>query len=318
MCLLFHKEVNNLFSFIVRRTVGMIPLLVIVSIISFLFVHLTPGDPIQILYGKEIDANMHEQLMEKHGLNDPLYVQYFRYVGSIITDGDFGVSYRTKANVSDEIFRRFTYTILLTLASMVWAVVIGLLVGILSAVKRNTWVDRVGMVSAITALSIPEFWFGLMLMQIFAVQLGWFPTSGSGTILHLILPSLTLGLGVAAIIARFTRSSILEVLREDYVRTARAKGQKQWKIVMTHVLRSALIPVVTMTGLQFGILLGGAVVVEQVFSWPGLGSYLIDSILTRDYPVIQALILLFSVQFLVVNLIVDVSYGLLNPQIRYE
>ncbi|KQL46818.1 nickel ABC transporter permease [Brevibacillus choshinensis] len=307
-----------MFSFIARRTAGMVPMLVIVSIISFLFVHLTPGDPIRILYGNELDAATYELLKEKEGFNDPLYVQYFRYVGSVVLDGDFGTSYRTKANVSDEIFRRFSYTLLLTFASMIWAVIIGLFVGIVSAVKRNSWMDRIGMVSAITALSVPEFWFGLMLMQIFAVQLGWFPTSGSGTFRHLILPSLTLGLGVAAIIARFTRSSILEVLREDFVRTAKAKGQKEWTIVLTHVLRSALIPVVTMTGLQFGFLLGGAVVVEQVFSWPGLGSYLIDSILTRDYPVIQALIMLFSVQFLVVNLIVDISYGLLNPQIRYE
>ncbi|GIO08635.1 glutathione ABC transporter permease GsiC [Brevibacillus reuszeri] len=296
----------------------MVPMLIVVSIIAFLFVHLTPGDPIRVLYGNEIDADTYQKLKEKEGFNDPLYLQYTRYVGKIVTQGDFGISYRTKSNVSDEILRRFSYTLFLTLASMVWAVVIGLIVGILSAVKRNSLLDRLGMVSAITALSIPEFWFGLMLMQIFAVQLGWFPTSGSGTISHLILPSLTLGLGVAAIIARFTRSSILEVLREDYVRTARAKGQNQWVIVLTHVLRSALIPVVTMTGLQFGFLLGGAVVVEQVFAWPGLGSYLIDSILTRDYPVIQALILLFSVQFLVVNLLVDISYGLLNPQIRYE
>lgn len=296
----------------------MIPILIIVSIISFLFVHLTPGDPIRIMYGKELDQQTYELLKEREGLNDPLYEQYFRYMGKIITKGDFGTSFRTKVNVSDEILRRFGYTLILTIVSMLWAIVIGLLVGIISATKRNSLWDRLGMVSAITALSIPEFWFGLMLMQVFAVQLGWLPTSGSGTFQHLILPSITLGLGVAAIIARFTRSSILEVLREDFVRTARAKGQKNWKIVLTHVLRSALIPVVTMTGLQFGFLLGGAVVVEQVFAWPGLGSYLIDSILMRDYPVIQALILLFSAQFLIVNLIVDISYGLLNPQIRYE
>jgi glutathione transport system permease protein len=310
--------VDGLFSFIVRRVAGMIPLLIVVSIISFLFVHLTPGDPIRVLYGTEISPAAYEMLKQKEGLNDPLYVQYGRYIKKIVTQGDFGISYRTKSNVSEEIVRRLCYTLVLTLASMLWAVVIGLAVGIISATKRNTIWDRLGMVTTITALSIPEFWFGLMLMQIFAVQLGWLPTSGSGGLEHLILPSLTLGLGVAAIVARFTRSSVLDVLREDYVRTARAKGQRGWVIVMTHVLRSALIPVVTMTGLQFGILLGGAVVVEQVFAWPGLGSYLIDSILTRDYPVIQALILLFSVQFLVVNLLVDVSYGLLNPQIRYE
>ncbi|MFM1651430.1 nickel ABC transporter permease [Brevibacillus sp. B_LB10_24] len=307
-----------MFSFIVRRVAGMIPLLIVVSIISFLFVHLTPGDPIRVLYGTEISPEAYEMLKQKEGLNDPLYVQYGRYIKKIVTQGDFGISYRTKSNVSEEIVRRYGYTLVLTLASMLWAVVIGLAVGIISATKRNTIWDRLGMVTTITALSIPEFWFGLVLMQIFAVQLGWLPTSGSGGLEHLILPSLTLGLGVAAIVARFTRSSVLDVLREDYVRTARAKGQKGWVIVMTHVLRSALIPVVTMTGLQFGILLGGAVVVEQVFAWPGLGSYLIDSILTRDYPVIQALILLFSVQFLVVNLLVDVSYGLLDPQIRYE
>lgn len=296
----------------------MIPILFVVSVIAFLFVHLTPGDPIRIMYGAEIDQQTYEQFREREGFNDPLPVQYFNYMSNILTKADFGTSYRTRSDVSSEIVRRFGYTLTLTLLSMFWAIVIGMFIGIVSAVKRNSVWDRMGMVSAITALSVPEFWFGLMLMQIFAVQLGWLPTSGSGTLAHLILPSITLGLGVAAIIARFTRSSVLEVLREDYVRTARAKGQKEITILRRHVLKNALIPVVTMTGLQFGFLIGGAVVVEQVFSWPGLGAYLIDSILSRDYPVIQALILLFSVQFLIVNLLVDISYGYLNPQIRYD
>lgn len=296
----------------------MIPILFAVSVIAFLFVHLTPGDPIRIMYGAEIDQEAYEFFYEREGFNDPLPVQYFNYMSNILTKADFGTSYRTRSDVSSEIVRRFGYTLTLTLLSMFWAVVIGMFIGIVSAVKRNSLWDRLGMVSSITALSVPEFWFGLMLMQIFAVQLGWLPTSGSGSFQHLILPSLTLGLGVAAIIARFTRSSVLEVLREDYVRTARAKGQKEITILWRHVLKNALIPVVTMTGLQFGFLIGGAVVVEQVFSWPGLGAYLIDSILSRDYPVIQALILLFSVQFLIVNLIVDISYGYLNPQIRYD
>jgi glutathione transport system permease protein len=301
-----------------KRLVGMIPILFAVSIIAFLFVHLTPGDPIRIMYGAEIDQQTYEQFREREGFNDPLPVQYFNYMSNILTKADFGTSYRTRSDVSTEIVRRFGYTLTLTLLSMFWAIVIGMFIGIVSAVKRNSVWDRLGMVSSITALSVPEFWFGLMLMQIFAVQLGWLPTSGSGSLQHLILPSLTLGLGVAAIIARFTRSSVLEVLREDYVRTARAKGQKEITILWRHVLKNALIPVVTMTGLQFGFLIGGAVVVEQVFSWPGLGAYLIDSILSRDYPVIQALILLFSVQFLIVNLLVDISYGYLNPQIRYD
>jgi glutathione transport system permease protein len=301
-----------------KRLVGMIPILFAVSVIAFLFVHLTPGDPIRIMYGAEIDQETYELFRDREGFNDPLPVQYFNYMSNILTKADFGTSYRTRSDVSSEIVRRFGYTLTLTLLSMFWAIVIGMFIGIVSAVKRNSVWDRLGMVSSITALSVPEFWFGLMLMQIFAVQLGWLPTSGSGSWQHLILPSITLGLGVAAIIARFTRSSVLEVLREDYVRTARAKGQKEVTILWRHVLKNALIPVVTMTGLQFGFLIGGAVVVEQVFSWPGLGAYLIDSILSRDYPVIQALILLFSVQFLIVNLLVDISYGYLNPQIRYD
>ncbi|WLD58490.1 ABC transporter permease subunit [Salinispirillum sp. LH 10-3-1] len=304
-------------NYILRRVFGMVPVLFVITIIAFLFVHLTPGDPIRIMYGAEIDQETYQQMREREGFNDPLVVQYGRYMVNML-QGDFGMSYRTRVNVSDEIIRRFGYTFVLTVLAMFWAIVIGVGVGILSATKRNSLADRSSMIATITALSIPEFWFGLMIMQIFAVQLGWFPTSGSGTWIHLILPSVTLGLGVAATIVRFTRSSVLEVLREDYVRTARAKGQKESVVIWRHVLRNALIPVVTMSGLQFGFLIGGAVVVEQVFAWPGLGSYLIDSILGRDYPVIQALILLFSLQFLVINLLVDISYAFLNPQIRYD
>ncbi|KPB03207.1 nickel ABC transporter permease [Bacillus sp. CHD6a] len=305
-------------QFAIRRIIGMIPILLIITIIAFLFVHLTPGDPIRIMYGAELDQETYQTLREKEGFDQPLIVQYGTYMYNMLVHGDFGSSYRTKTEVSSEIMRRFGFTFTLTMLAMFWAILIGIFVGIISATKRNTVCDRLGMVSAITALSVPEFWFGLMVMQIFAVQLGWFPTSGSGTFAHIFLPSITLGFGVAATIVRFTRSSVLEVMREDYVRTARAKGQKESVVVWSHVLRNALIPVVTMTGLQFGFLIGGAVVVEQVFAWPGLGSYLVDSILARDYPVIQALILLFSFQFLVVNLLVDISYGFLNPQIRYD
>ncbi|NLP49536.1 nickel ABC transporter permease [Bacillus sp. RO1] len=307
-----------MFQFAIRRIIGMIPILLIITIIAFLFVHLTPGDPIRIMYGAELDQETYQTLRAKEGFDQPLIVQYGTYMYNMLVHGDFGSSYRTKTEVSSEIMRRFGFTFTLTMLAMFWAILIGIFVGIISATKRNTVWDRLGMVSAITALSVPEFWFGLMVMQIFAVQLGWFPTSGSGTFAHIFLPSITLGFGVAATIVRFTRSSVLEVMREDYVRTARAKGQKESVVVWSHVLRNALIPVVTMTGLQFGFLIGGAVVVEQVFAWPGLGSYLVDSILARDYPVIQALILLFSFQFLVVNLLVDISYGFLNPQIRYD
>lgn len=296
----------------------MIPILLIVSVISFALIHMTPSDPIRILYGNDLSKETYEKYKVMEGFDDPLYVQYGRYMYAIVAHGSFGKSFITKTDVSGEIWERLKMTALLTFSAMGWAVMFGLLVGIVSAVKRNSFWDRFGMILSVTLLSVPEFWFGLILMEIFAVQLKWLPSGGAGGFTHLILPSLTLGLGVAAVIARFTRSSVLDVMREDYVRTARAKGQRESVIIWSHVLRNALIPVVTMTGLQFGFLIGGASVVESVFVYPGLGAFMIDSIMTRDYPVVQALILLFSFQFLVVNLLVDISYGLLNPQIRYK
>ncbi len=294
----------------------MIPILLIISMLSFSLIHLTPSDPVRLMYGEELDLETYQKYKQDLGLNDPIYVQYGRYMYKLLVHGDFGVSYTTKSKVLEQLTERFWNTTVLTLCAMFWAILIGLTIGIVSATKRNTIWDRLGMITTITALSVPEFWFGLMLMQLFSVELGWLPSGGSGTIQHLILPSIALGLGVAAVIGRFTRSSMLEVVREDFVRTARAKGQKENVIVWSHVLRNALIPVVTMTGLQFGFLIGGAAVIETVFVYPGLGAYLIDSITNRDYPVIQALIMLFSVQFLVINLLVDISYGFLNPQIR--
>ncbi len=304
-------------TYITRRLLQMIPILFIVSVLAFLFVHLTPGDPIRIMYGIEIDQETYQQLREREGFNDPLPVQYGRYMSDVLR-GDFGVSYRTRANVSAEIGRRFINTFILAGISMVWATIAGLITGIISAVKRNSLLDRFVMTLSVTSISIPSFWLGLLLMQVLAVRLGWLPTSGIGGIRHLIMPAFVLGATVAAIVARFTRSSLLETLGEDYIRTARAKGQVRQKVIFRHALRNALIPVVTMTGLQFGFLIGGAIAIETVFSWPGLGSYLIDGILNRDYPVVQALIMLFSLQFLVVNLLVDITYAYLNPQIRYS
>lgn len=304
-------------TYIARRVIQMIPILIIVSMLAFMFVHLTPGDPIRIMYGSEIDQQTYLDLREREGFNDPLPLQYGRYMGRLLR-GDFGVSYSTRSSVSAEIGRRFGNTLILALLSMAWAIAAGMAVGILSAVKRNSIWDRAGMILSVTSISIPSFWLGLLMMQVFAVRLGWLPTSGIGGFKHIIMPSFVLGATVAAIIARFTRSSLLETLGEDYIRTARAKGQSRRKVIFRHALRNALIPVVTMTGLQFGFLIGGAIAIEQVFSWPGLGSYLINSILNRDYPVVQALIMLFALQFLVVNLLVDITYAYLNPQIRYS
>ena len=209
-------------------------------------------------------------------------------------------------------------TLLLTLTSMAWAVAFGLVIGIVSAVYRNEWPDRLGMTLAVSGISFPAFALGMLLMQIFSVGLGWLPTVGAGSWQHYILPSLTLGAAVAAVMARFTRASFVEVLGEDFVRTARAKGLKERVVIAKHCLRNALIPVVTMMGLQFGFLLGGSIVVEAVFNWPGVGRLLVDSVNQRDYPVIQALVLMFSLEFILINLVVDLLYGLINPTIRYK
>jgi glutathione transport system permease protein len=201
---------------------------------------------------------------------------------------------------------------------MVWATLFGLIIGVSSAVRRGRWQDHGGMLVAVSGISLPSFWLGLLLIDWFSVRLGWFPTSGYGTLAHFVLPSITLGVGVAAVMARFTRSSFIEIAREDYIRTARAKGAFERLVVWKHVLRNALIPIITMVGLQFGFLLGGSIVVETVFAWPGLGRLLVDSVSFRDYPVIQAEILLFSLEFILINLIVDVLYALVNPEIRYR
>lgn len=218
----------------------------------------------------------------------------------------------------DEIADRFPYTLKLTLAAMGWSVLFGLVIGVVAAVKRNRWQDRLGMTLAVSGISFPSFALGLLLMMVFAVGLGWLPTVGADSWRHYVLPSLTLGAGVAAVMARFTRSSFVDILHEDYIRTARAKGVSETGVVLKHGLRNALIPVVTMMGLQFGFLLGGSIVVEKVFNWPGMGRLLVDAVEMRDYPVIQAEVLLFSLQFILINLIVDLLYGLINPTIRYK
>jgi glutathione transport system permease protein len=250
-------------------------------------------------------------------LDLPLHQQFWRFI-SRAAQGDFGQSLRSKRPVSTEIAERFMPTFWLTVAAMGWSVLLGLVIGTLSAVWRNKWPDRLGMALAITGISFPSFALGMVLMQVFSVQLGWLPTVGADTWQHYVLPSLTLGAGVAAVMARFTRSSFIDILKEDYVRTARAKGLNEFVVVVKHGLRNALIPVVTMMGLQFGFLLGGSIVVEKVFNWPGMGRLLVDAVEMRDFPVIQAEVLLFSLEFILINLVVDVLYAVINPAIRYK
>ncbi|MHB1652196.1 MAG: glutathione ABC transporter permease GsiC [Desulfitobacteriaceae bacterium] len=304
-------------KFLARRLLGVVPILFIVSILIFLFVHMIPGDPARLVAGPDASYQDIQAVKVELGLDKPLGSQYVIYVNNLL-HGDLGKSLKTKRPVVKEIGSRFMPTFWLTLVSMAWAFVVGLLIGVVSAVKRNKWQDYAGMVTAISGISLPSFWLGLMLIQLFSVQLGWLPTAGFDTWKGLVLPSLTLGSGVAAVIARFTRSSLMDVLKEDYTRTARAKGLHSNLVIWKHALRNALIPVVTMTGLQFGFLLGGSVVVETVFSWPGLGRLLIDSVAFRDYPTIQAEMLLFALEFVLINLIVDILYAVLNPQIRLE
>lgn len=304
-------------SYFIKRTIGMIPTLLLICVCVFLFVHMLPGDPAVLAAGPEADAETIQIIRENLGLNLPLWEQFINYMGNIL-QGDLGQSLRTKRPVFDEIAIRFMPTMLLTITSMVWSVIFGLVIGVVSAIWRNTWPDRLFMTLAVSGISLPAFAFGMLLIQVFAVWLGWLPSVGADSWRHYILPSITLGVSVAAVMARFTRASFVEVIHEDFVRTARAKGLSEKVVMLKHSLRNALIPVVTMMGLQFGFLLGGSIVVETVFGWPGMGSLLIDSVNARDYPMIQGLVLLFSFEFIVINLIVDLMYGVINPTIRYK
>jgi glutathione transport system permease protein len=304
-------------QYVLKRLLGLLPTLLIVAVLVFLFVHMLPGDPARLAAGPDASPETVALVRADLGLDKPLPQQFLNFFTNML-QGDFGRSLRSKRPVSTEIAERFMPTLLLTLTSMAWAVVFGMAIGITSAVYRNQWPDRLGMTLAVSGISFPAFALGMLLMQIFSVQLGWLPTVGADSWRHYILPSITLGAAVAAVMARFTRASFVEVIQEDFVRTARAKGVSEKWVVLKHCLRNALIPVVTMMGLQFGFLLGGSIVVEAVFNWPGLGRLLVDAVDMRDYPVIQTLVLLFSLEFILINLVVDVLYGFINPTIRYK
>ncbi|AOJ78026.1 glutathione ABC transporter permease [Burkholderia ubonensis] len=304
-------------NFIVKRLFGLMPTLAIVAVLVFLFVHLLPGDPARLAAGPEADEATVALVRADLGLDRPMPAQFANFFVKI-AHGDFGKSTRSKRAVSTEIGERFMPTLLLTVVSMGWATLFGMAIGIASAVWRNRWPDRVGMTLAVSGISFPAFALGMLLMEIFSVKLGWLPVVPDGTWKSYALPSLTLGAAVAAVMARFTRASFVEVLNEDFVRTARAKGVHEPMVVLKHCLRNAMIPVVTMMGLQFGFLLGGSIVVEAVFNWPGLGRLLVDAVTMRDYPVIQAIVLLFSLEFILINLTVDVLYAVINPTIRFK
>ncbi len=332
-------------NYILKRLIGLIPVLIGVLILVFLLIHFIPGDPAIAMLGDRASAERVEALRESLGLNAPLYVQFFRYVKQLL-HFDLGRSIRSGNPVLNEISHRFPATLELSIWGMMFAIISGLPIGIIAAINHNSWFDNFSMIIALIGVSMPIFWLGLMFIWLFAVQLGWLPPSSRLTvgiklnnitnlyvidsimqgnwkalvdsIKHLILPSIALGTIPMAMIARMTRSSMLEVLRKDYIRTAYAKGLNGRVVVYKHALKNALVPIITIIGLQFGILLGGAILTETIFSWPGLGKYLVDAIYARDYPIVQGGILFFALIFVLVNLLVDLSYTTIDPRIEYN
>jgi glutathione transport system permease protein len=302
--------------YIVRRLWELIPILVGVSLGSFVFLHAIPGNPARLLAGPDATLEEIAAVRARLGLDRPLPIQYLYFLRNALV-GDFGRSYRSGEPVSRILAQHFMPTLVLSVTSMAAAMVAGLGVGVVQAVRRNSLVDYLSTVISVAGISTPSFFLGLLLIYVLAVNVHWFPTGGMDGLRSLVLPSVTLAAGAAASIARFARSSLLEVIGEDFVRTARAKGVAERRVLWKHALRNALIPVVTLAGLQFGFLLGGSIVVETVFSWPGLGWLMVQSIAFRDYPVLTAEILLFSLEFLAINLVVDVMYAALDPRVTY-
>jgi ABC-type dipeptide/oligopeptide/nickel transport system permease component len=308
-----------LVPYVLGRVAQLGVVLFLVSLIIFSIMHALPGDPVQLmLSGAEsgsVTPERMEELREEMGLNDPLPVQYARYIGGAVT-GDLGTSVRLRSPVVDLILDRLGSTLALSLGGIFFAVVIGMTTGILAALKQGSWIDTFSMILAYVGVSLPLFWLGLLLILVFSFQLGWFPPAGQEGLRALVLPSLSLGLISAGVIARLTRASLVEVLVEDYIRTARAKGLPKRIIYLRHALRNAFLPVLTILGLQFGAMLAGAVVTETVFSRPGLGRLVVSAILWKDYPLVQGIVLVMATTYVLVNLLVDVWAAWLDPRIR--
>lgn len=311
-------------QYVARKLLSSILVLLGVSVAVFLILHLSPGDPARLLAGPEAYEEDIAAIRERLGLNDPLHVQYGRFLMGVLRL-DLGTSFRTGRPVIQEIAARFPHTVELAVASLLWSLPVGIAIGVFAARRPNSPGDGLSMGMALLGVSMPTFWLGLLLMLFFSYHLGWLPASGRGGspltwegLRTIIMPALTLGSPAAAVFARITRSSMLQVLDLDYIRTARAKGLSERRVTYRHALRNALIPVITMAGLQFGSLLGGALVTEQVFAWPGIGTLLVNAIVSRDYPVVQGCILVIAAAFVLVNLAVDLLYSLVDPRITYS
>jgi peptide/nickel transport system permease protein len=309
--------------FILRRLLSAIPTLILVSLFVFTLQKLLPGDPVQAMAGEERDPAVMEYLREKYRLNDPVPLQYVHWVGNVL-QGDFGTSLRTEQPVTTLLASKLPVTLELAVLALIIALLIGIPTGVISAVRKGTATDYAANVVALSGISIPHFWLGILLIMIFAVKLQWLPASGfvplgedlGQNLKTLILPAFVLGAGLSGVLMRHTRSAMLEVLRADYVRTARAKGLFPRTVILKHALRNALMPIVTLTTLLFGELLGGAVLTEQVFSIPGFGKMIVDAVFNRDYAVVQGVVLCVAIGFLLLNLLADVLYRLINPRLR--
>lgn len=304
-------------KFILKRLLMLIPTMLGITLVVLIFITITPGDPVRLMSGDLLSEEEMEQIRVDMGLRDPFLVRYFHYIGDVL-HGDFGVSYRTHRPVISEMLQRFPYTLLLVSVSMVLSLGIGIPLGIYAATHQYTWKDNTAIVGSLFCVSMPNFWFALMLIQLFAVKLRWVPSAGVDHWTGWILPSITMALSHTATIARQTRSNMLEVIRQDYITTARAKGQSEAKIKYRHALKNAVIPVIMIVGQTFGRALGGSMIFEVIFSIPGLGAYTISALQNRDYPVIQSSVLILSTLFALVLLLVDVVFALVDPRIRSQ
>ncbi|MDT7910222.1 nickel ABC transporter permease [Thermus sp.] len=304
-------------AYLLRRILIALPTLLGVVVLVFLMVRLAPGDPAVLLAGEFATPETLEAIRARYGLDRSLPEQFLIYMEALL-QGDLGESARSRRPVLEELKTYFPNTLELASAAILVAVLTGIPLGVLAALRPGSGLDLSVMVLALLGVSMPVFWFGLLAILIFSVGLGWFPVAGKGTLAHLVLPAITLGINATALLARMTRGTLLEVLSQDYIRTARAKGLAERVVIFKHALRNALIPVVTVVGLEFGTLLSGAVITETIFAWPGLGQLLVGSILARDYPVVQGAVLLVAITFVLINLLVDLLYAAIDPRVRYD
>jgi len=317
-----------MFAYTVRRILSAIPVIIGVFTLVFLSLHITPGDPIDLLIPADVSGGAAEELAEqlraRYGLDEPMHVQYFTYLGRAVRL-DLGTSIRTGSPVFSSLVQRYPATLELAVCSLLLAIIIGIPAGVLASLNLNNVRDSLCTTVSLMGVSIPNFWLGLLLMLLFSLRLGWLPPSGRAgglwsltALKHMIMPAVTIGTAVTGILARLTRSAMLDVLSEDYIRTARAKGVKEQIINYRHAMKNAMIPVVTVLGLQFGTLLAGAVIAETVFAWPGIGRYMVIAIRGNDFPVVQGGVIFIAVTFVLVNLLVDLLYGVLDPRITYD